>query len=379
MASCNFFSNWFFRKSDEVIKPTVNENNDDKEPYIDPNKQENLEEEEELNPVPGEIYLSSITIVPPSKLEYEMGEEIDFSDLVVTAHFSNNTSENVSLSNVIISKCNTYKLGEQTVNVKYQSKFASFTVNIVRTYTETVDSLDGVDSTDLSDLFNSFSGHYLNYTSKTISYFNHIGVRDYYRHYQKNYVQAKNNLITSSCFFNYPFLDEYLGIMNKGYLNKDNNVYCFSLNGDTNEERLSSQLTTEQLSLIKENGIYQDDLFTIDDLSESYFISNSFKRVSGNKYEGKGEQVFKDFIDICAPGLINEGSYMTFSKVTIELDVSVEIKYRIRLYASPSQIGKIIDENLEQTEKPNWYLLFSEALVSNVGTTTFAPAESLLS
>ena len=70
---------------------------------------------------------------------------------------------------------------------------------------------------------------------------------------------------------------------------------------------------------------------------------------------------------------------MTFSKVTVELNVSEEIKFRIRLYTSPSQIGKLIQDSLDQTNKPNWYLLFSEALISDVGTTTFAPASSLLS
>ena len=70
--------------------------------------------------------------------------------------------------------------------------------------------------------------------------------------------------------------------------------------------------------------------------------------------------------------------WQTFKKVTIEINFSNEIDYRIRLYATASQTGKLIEDSLDQENKPNWYLLFSEALISDVGTTTFAPASSLL-
>ena len=326
----------------------------------------------------GEVYLTSITVTPPTKVVYEMGEEFDLSGLSVVANYSDETHAALPLENVELSSINTYKLGEHTFTVKYQNKTDSFTVNVIRTYNEPSDSTEGINTSDLSGLTSTFSGSLANYTSKTISYFNSRGAYDYYRHYRKNYVQAKNNFHTANAFYNYPYLEEYLSVMNKGYLNKDNNYYSYSLQGDTVSDRLSYNLTNADLSLEKENARYQDDMFSLDDLNSEYFAAHTFTRVSENKYECNELAVITDFIDICAPNLINEGAYMTFKKVSIEINVSTEVQYRIRLFASEAQTGKLIEDSLDQENKPNWYLLFSEALISDVGTTTFAPASSLL-
>ena len=246
-------------------------------------------------------------------------------------------------------------------------------------YDEPTDSLEGINESDLSGLYNTVSLINSNYTSLVKGYFNEIGGYDYYRHYEKNYVCDKTSFYTENAQYTLPDLDVYLPICNTGYLNKDNNYYAFSLMGETKEERMNYNLTSEDLSNGVENKKYQDDLFMVSDLDEVYFTENGFTRISSNKYQSTNIEVCKQFISICAPDLINTGFYLTFSRVTIETNPDSENLLRIRLYVASTQIGKLIDSHTDQENKPNWYLLFSEALISDVGTTTFAPASSLLS
>lgn len=69
---------------------------------------------------------------------------------------------------------------------------------------------------------------------------------------------------------------------------------------------------------------------------------------------------------------------MTFSHVTVELDVTEEIDMRIRVYASSTQSGKMIPDHLKQEEKPNWYLLFVESLISDAGEVSIPAFENYL-
>ena len=246
-------------------------------------------------------------------------------------------------------------------------------------YDETADSVEGVDVLDLSDLYNTIDLVKENYTALIKGYFNEVTSYDYYRCYQKNYVCDKTVFYTEDLKYTLPELDVYLPVCNTGYLNKDNNYYSFALKGETKEERLNYNLTNEDLVDEVEGKRYQDDLFTVSDLSETYFTEKGFTRISSNKYECKDRFVCEEFIPICAPDLINEGYFLTFSRITIETNPDNENTLRIRLYVSPTQKGKLIETHKDQENKPNWYLLFSEAYISNVGTTTFPPASSLLS
>ncbi len=245
-------------------------------------------------------------------------------------------------------------------------------------YDEQADSVDGIDINDLSGLYSAVNLINNNYTSTIKGYFNETGGHDYYRHYQKNYVCDKTSFYTENAQYTLPDLDLYLPVCNTGYLNKDNNYYSFSLKGETKEERMSYSLINEDLISEVLNKHYQDDLFMINDLNETYFVEKGFARISSNKYECKDRHVCEQFIPICAPDLINEGYYLTFSRVTIETNPNSGNALRIRLYVSSTQIGKLIESHKDQENKPNWYLLFSEAYISNVDTTTFAPASSLL-
>ena len=245
-------------------------------------------------------------------------------------------------------------------------------------YDEEPDSLDGVDVNDLSQLYNAFNNFGDNYTSIVKGYFNDDGSYDYYRHYQKNYVLDKTNYYLEDVQYTIPERDAYLSVCNDGLINLNNNYYHFSLSGSSKEERMSSTLTSNDLTDEISNKRYQDDMFTVNDLKQTYFEEKGFTRVSSNKYECTNKDVCEQFISICATDLINRGHYLTFWKVTIETNPDTEHALRIRLYVPDTQIGKLIDSHRNQENKPNWYLLFSETLISNVGTTSFAPANSLI-
>ena len=245
-------------------------------------------------------------------------------------------------------------------------------------YEEPADSLEGIDANDMSGLYSAVNAVNDNYISTIKGYFNEVGGYDYYRHYQKNYVCDKTSFYTDNVQYTLPELNDYLSICNTGYLNKNNNYYKFSLAGSSKEERMSSALTSGDLTDEVSNKRYQDDMFTVNDLNQAYFEEKGFTRVSANKYECTDKNVCEEFISICATDLINQGYYLTFWKVTIEVNPDAEHALRIRLYVPSTQIGKLIDSHRDQENKPNWYLLFSEALISDVGTTTFAPANSLI-
>ena len=64
--------------------------------------------------------------------------------------------------------------------------------------------------------------------------------------------------------------------------------------------------------------------------------------------------------------------------MTTELNPNGDNILRIRLYVSTTQSGKLIDFHNDSGNKPNWYMLFSEAYISQKGTTTFKPADETL-
>ena len=241
-------------------------------------------------------------------------------------------------------------------------------------YDEAIDSLEGVDANDNSGLFSAFENVHENYTSLVQGYFNEVGSYDYYRHYQKNYVCNKTSFFTEQVTYTLPKSESHLSICNSGYINLNNNYYGFSLVGSSLEERMNYQITNSDLRDEVINKRYQDDMFTIADLNQGYFETNNFIRISQNKYQCTSTEVCEQFISICAPDLENIGHYLTFSRVTIETAPSL----RIRLYVSTTQLGKLINSHKDLESKPNWYGLFSETIISDIGATSFAPANTIL-
>lgn len=75
-----------------------------------------------------ERVLTGITVVPPAKTEYEVGEPFDSTGMEVTAEYSNGDSE--AVEEYAVSEVDTCKPGEKKVMVTYQDQTAEFTIQV---------------------------------------------------------------------------------------------------------------------------------------------------------------------------------------------------------------------------------------------------------
>jgi uncharacterized repeat protein (TIGR02543 family) len=75
--------------------------------------------------------LASITITtPPTKTTYNIGDTLDLTGIVVTATYSDSTTETVSVSAENVSGFDSSTAGSKTLTVTYQGKIATFTVTV---------------------------------------------------------------------------------------------------------------------------------------------------------------------------------------------------------------------------------------------------------
>lgn len=244
-------------------------------------------------------------------------------------------------------------------------------------YEEAPDSLEGVDANDLSELKEALNKVGCNYSAKVKVYFNKLATNRVNIIYNTNFYNNQFMLFNENYIYRYS--EDF--VINTGYVNYNNSIYTVSLEGETLKDKLISTINKDAMELLHENSNVKDQYFALDELNSSYidkygpttvkYTSSYSKdylgwtRVSANKYKCDREEVLVDFMHLCAPGFSNEGTYMTFRYVTVELNPDNENVLRLRLYASPTQIGKLIDSHTDE-EKPNWYLLFAEAYISNV-------------
>lgn len=260
-------------------------------------------------------------------------------------------------------------------------------------YNEEPDSLEGLSEDeikDLSGLVNAISSIGNNYTKETQVYFNKLAVERVNAIYDTTFVQRITTLFSGRAMYAY---DE-AGYFEEGYVSKvgENTTYKVNLTGETIEEKLTSVISNENLLEIKNDIGIEDLLFTIHDIDQKFIddhgpitveYSSTFSvdyegwtRISDNKYKCDRVEVITKFLELVSPGFTNGGSYMTFSHVTVELDVDENTPLRFRLYASSTQSGKMLEEHLDKENRPNWYLLFAEANIKNVNLTSIIPLEN---
>ena len=79
---------------------------------------------EELKPV---VTLEGLTLTPPAKLSYYEGEELDLAGLVVTAAYSDDTTEVVT--DYEVSTCD-MSVGTHEITISYGGKTATFTITV---------------------------------------------------------------------------------------------------------------------------------------------------------------------------------------------------------------------------------------------------------
>lgn len=241
-------------------------------------------------------------------------------------------------------------------------------------YTEAPDSLSGVDVTDLSGLKNAVDKIGNNYAANTKVYFNEIAVERVIYNYKKPFYCQTTSLYNEHYIYRY---NNGFNV-NEGYVEHDDNVYKLELQGATLADKLNSSIKEEDLILHKESSTIYNDNFLLGKFDSEYInthgpltiqdkkYSSSYAgwtRISKNKYKCDRPDVIKDFLNVCTPGFDNGGTYMTFTHVTVETFENGTI--RLRLYASSTQIGKLIDSHVNPTYK-NWYLLFAEAEIYDI-------------
>ena len=252
-------------------------------------------------------------------------------------------------------------------------------------YEETLDSLEGLSEEeilDLSALKNVFDSVGSNYVSKTRVFFNKLAVNRVNIIYNTNFYCQRNTYFNEK--YAYSYSNDF--VINKAYYNMNSNLYVTKLEGASLEDKLNSTINTSNSQISEEKLVRLDILNseyvdkygpTITKPTPSYTKEYfGWTRISENKYKCDREEVIKDFMNICAPGFSNDGTYMTFKYVTVEINPDSNHVLRLRLYASSTQIGKLIDSHTDK-EKANWYLLFAEAYISNVNEVSIFALENL--
>ena len=343
---------------------------------------------ESISQVTSDITTSIIESIESSDIvtsEEESSEEESSEEIT-----SNTPTTSEEVSSETTSEITSEEVSSETTSEEESSEESSTPEEII--YDEPLDSVEGVDVTDLSALKEAFDNWGINYKKHSKTYFNDLALEIVNEIYNTYYIQDKITL----CHENYRYVYNEEDSVNEAYFNLPGYLDLFKvpLYGDTLEERFES--------VINSSGIESSQL--IDNIS-NYFIGgedfsseyidkygpkdvaqsggttkhyDGWTRISENKYKCDRLEVINDILKVVAPDFTNGGTYMTFRYVTIELNPMNDVDMRIRLYASPTQSGKMLEHHLDQENKPNWYLLFAEALISNIGETSIPAIENLL-
>ena len=80
--------------------------------------------------LPGSAVLESISVSGPTNTQYDVGDTFDPSGLVVTAHYSNGTTQVIAEGQYTLSEPDMSTAGEKVVTVTYKDKTATFTIKV---------------------------------------------------------------------------------------------------------------------------------------------------------------------------------------------------------------------------------------------------------
>lgn len=223
-----------------------------------------------------------------------------------------------------------------------------------------------------------------NYVVETKVYFNDLAISRVNTIYETNFYCNQTSLFNENYLYRYS--DDF--VINDAYYKLDDNLYNVSLNGETLEDKLNSNISIEEatisdftyFSLEEFNSIYID---TYGPTTVKYTSSYSkeylgWQKLGEGKYYCDRTEVIEDMLSLCAPGFSNEGTYMTFRYVVVEINPQAEYAMRIRLYASPTQIGKLIASH-KALDRPENYLLFAEAYIYDVDNVSIPALDELYS
>lgn len=248
-----------------------------------------------------------------------------------------------------------------------------------------IDNINNIYNTlyEIDGLKTALDGITTNYTMDTQSYFNVAAVDRVNYIYSTTYVQRKTSLYIKDAKYIY----DYNNMVNEGYLTlpEETSVHSFTLPGDNLEDRLSHTLLEEELNETNITKTFEEQYFTMNDLNSDYIDTHGagvvdkvnyygWLKIADNRYQCDRKDVIADIASLIVPGFSNGGTYLTYKRVVIEVKEDIII----RLYASPTQSGKMIAEHKDLTNKPNWYMLFAEARIYDVDETTIPSLDTLL-
>ncbi|PJI08172.1 MULTISPECIES: leucine-rich repeat protein [Clostridium] len=88
--------------------------------------------------------LTNVTMnTPPTKTSYIQGQSLDVTGAKIVATYNDGTTEIVNVTSEMVSGYNANQAGTQTITVNYNGKVATFTVNVIATYTVMFNSNGG--------------------------------------------------------------------------------------------------------------------------------------------------------------------------------------------------------------------------------------------
>ena len=103
--------------------------------------------------------LLGITVTGPTKQAYEIGDELDLTGLIVTAHYDDDTDEVLEGGLYQLSAFDSSTAGDKIITVTYEGKTASFTVTVAEAGQIILSSLDITPPTkteyEIGDIFDS--------------------------------------------------------------------------------------------------------------------------------------------------------------------------------------------------------------------------------
>lgn len=227
-----------------------------------------------------------------------------------------------------------------------------------------------------------------NYIVNTNVYFNDLALQRVESIFGNKFYSTMTTMVNNNYLFRYS--DDF-GV-NEAYYNLNNNLYKTSLKGSTLDEKINSSIDINDSELILENAGCSDYFFMLEELNSSYIdkygpttikYTSSYSKeylgwvkTSSNVYRCDHPDVIEDFMNLCMPTYTNGGTYLTFRYVTVEFTDNVNNPMILRLYVSPTQIGKIVQGNTSSLNYKN-YLLIAEAFVFNVGNVSIDALENL--
>ena len=320
-----------------------------------------------------------------SSLEEESSQDNASTSSIDTSSSSDNTSTTTSLdtssdvSSSVSSDENSSNSSSDSSSsgpIKDEMNFITYISDGI--YNEDEDNTQGVDSQDLSGLIDYFDNLACSsYVVDSKNYLSSQAINKYNQIDEREYTSNIRSIVSNS--YRYHFNQEET--INDAYIDYQNSIIKSSLIGNTLDERLNGSVDSSKISVYENNNSCNNYFFGLEDFTPSYINSygpyqkeinssltidyKGWTKVTENKYRCDRKEVIENLLSLISYNYQNDGLFLTYDYLTVEINVSEEIDLRIRVYVSSTQSGKLIASHANE-ECANWYLLAHEGIIYNV-------------